>query len=165
MSALCNFISYLYYSALISFSGLYLFSVSLFLPYSLSVYLYLLKQFYSGSYTVRIASLQGSHGYFYYKVKNKNKIRQSWKIYRVKYNHLLLYCSLPFIRLSFLHYTTLCKTVLTVVHNCYLFLYMKCLGGLYYNSLYPMSLHSTLAHLRVPFLCMVGGIREQVHVI
>ena len=36
----------------------------------------------------------------------------------------------------------LCKAVLTLVHNCYLFLYMKCLGGLHYNSLYALSLHS-----------------------
>ena len=45
----------------------------------------------------------------------------------------------------------LCKAVLTVVHNCYLFLYMKCLGGLHYNSLYALSLHNTFAHLQVPF--------------
>ena len=59
----------------------------------------------------------------------------------------------------------LCKAVLTVVHNYYLFLYMICLGGLHYNSLYALSLHSTLPHLQVPFLCMLGRIREQVHVI
>ena len=59
----------------------------------------------------------------------------------------------------------LCEAVLTVVHNCYLFLYMICLGGLHYNSLYALSLHSTLARLQVPFLCMLGGIREQAHVI
>ena len=59
----------------------------------------------------------------------------------------------------------LCKVVLTVVHNCYLFLYMKCLGGLHYNSLYALSLHSTLAHLQVHFLCMLGRIRQQAHVI
>ena len=55
----------------------------------------------------------------------------------------------------------LCKAVLTVVHNCYLFLYMKCLGGLCYNSVYALSLHNTLARLWVPFLCMLGRIREQ----
>ena len=59
----------------------------------------------------------------------------------------------------------LCKAVLTVVHNCYLFLYMKCLGGLHYNLLYALSLHSTFAHLQVPFLHVLGRIREQVHVI
>ena len=59
----------------------------------------------------------------------------------------------------------LCKAVLTVVHNCYLFLYMKCLGGLHYNSLYALSLHSTHFHHWVAFLCMLGRIREQVHVI
>ena len=45
------------------------------------------------------------------------------------------------------------------------FLYEMCLGGFHYNSLYALSLHSTLAHLWVPFLHMLGGIREQVHVI
>ena len=65
-----------------------------------------------------------------------------------------------------MHYTVvLCKAVLTVVHNCYLFLYMICLGGLHYYSLYALSLHSTLAHLWVPFLHVLGGIREQAHVI
>ena len=54
MNALCNFIPYLYYSALIS-SGLYLF---------VSMCLCVSKQLYLGSYTVRIASLQGNHGYF-----------------------------------------------------------------------------------------------------
>ena len=38
-----------------------------------------------------IASLQGNHGYLFYKVINKNKIRQSWIIYRVDYSCLLLY--------------------------------------------------------------------------
>ena len=37
--------------------------------------------------------------------------------------------------------------------------------GLCYNSLYALSLHSTLAHLWAPFLCMLGRIREQAHVI
>ena len=45
----------------------------------------------------------------------------------------------------------LCTSVLPVVHNCYLFLYMQCLEGLHYISLYALSLHSTLAHLWVPF--------------
>ena len=40
-----------------------------------------------------------------------------------------------------------------------------CLGGLHYNSLYALNLHSTLAHLQVPFLHMLGRIREQAHVI
>ena len=35
-----------------------------------------------------------------------------------------------------------------------------CLGILYYISLYALSLHSTLAHLWVPFLHMLGRIRE-----
>ena len=103
MGALCNFIPYLYHSTLISFSGLYLFSV----------FLCLSKQLYLSSYTVRIALLQCSHGYFSHKVENKNKIRQSWKIYREKYSRLSIYCSLPFIHLSFLHYTTIAK-------HCYL---------------------------------------------
>ena len=42
---------------------------------------------------------------------------------------------------------------------------MICLGGLHYDSLYALSLHSTFACLWVPFLCMLGGIREQAHVI
>ena len=42
------------------------------------------------------------------KTKTKTKIRQSWKMYRVKYSHLLLYYTLPFIWLSFLYYTTIC---------------------------------------------------------
>ena len=39
-------------------------------------------------------------------------------------------------------------------------LYEMCLGVLHYISLYALSLHSTLAHLQVSFLCMLGGIRE-----
>ena len=45
----------------------------------------------------------------------------------------------------------LCKAVLTLVHSCYLFLCLECLGGLHYDSLYALSLHSTFAHLWVPF--------------
>ena len=41
-------------------------------------------------------------------------------------------------------------------------LYEICLGVLHYISLYALSLHSTLPHLRVPFLHMLGGIRELV---
>ena len=70
MGALCNFISYLNYSAPISFSfGLYPFSLSI------EIYLYVChsKQLYSGSYTVRIASLQGNHGYFSQNHKEKQK--------------------------------------------------------------------------------------------
>ena len=39
-------------------------------------------------------------------------------------------------------------------------LYEMCLGVLCYISLYALSLHSTLAHLQVPFLCVLGRIRE-----
>ena len=53
------------------------------------------------------------------------------------------------------------------VRQCSLFaylilssLYEMCLGVLHSISLYALSLHSTLAHLWVPFLCMLGGIRE-----
>ena len=46
----------------------------------------------------------------FHKIKNKNRIRQSWKIYRVKYSHLLLFCSIPTICLSFLCYTTIDDT-------------------------------------------------------
>ena len=41
-------------------------------------------------------------------------------------------------------------------------LYVMCLGILCYISLYALSLHSTLAHLQVPFLCTLGRIRELV---
>ena len=58
---------------------------------------------------------------------------------------------------------------LCYVSQCSLFaylilssLYEMCLGVLHYNSLYALSLHSTLAHLWIPFLCMLGGIRELV---
>ena len=102
MGALCNFTPYLNYSALISF----FWSVCLIL-FLLIYSLLLSKQLYSGSYIIRIASLQVNHGYCIHKLKNKNKnrIRQSWKIYRVKYSHLLLYYSLLTIHL-FLCYTT-----------------------------------------------------------
>ena len=40
-----------------------------------------------------------------------------------------------------------------------------CLGVLHYNSFCALSLHSTLAHLWVPFLHVLGRIREQAHVI
>ena len=56
---------------------------------------------------------------------------------------------------------------LCYVRQCSLFdnlilnsLYEMCLGVLHYISLYALSLQSTLAHLQVPFLCMLGGIRE-----
>ena len=58
------------------------------------------------------------------------------------------------------------------VRQCSLFAYLllsslheMCLGGLHYISLYALSLHSTLAHFQVPFLHMLGRIREQVHVL
>ena len=57
----------------------------------------------------------------------------------------------------------LCKVVLTLVHNCYLFLYMKCLAGLHYNSLYALSLHSTTSSSSFPLLCALGRIRGLVH--
>ena len=66
MGALCNFTPYLDYSALISFSGLSL---------SLSLSLCISKQLYSSPYTVRIASLQGNHGYFLQIWKQKQKTR------------------------------------------------------------------------------------------
>ena len=43
----------------------------------------------------------------------------------------------------------LCKAVLAI--NIFDTLYEMCLGILHYNSLYALSLHSTLAHLWVPF--------------
>ena len=53
------------------------------------------------------------------------------------------------------------------VRQCSLFaylilnsLYEMCLGLLHYISLYALSLHSTLAHLWVPFLHVLGRIRE-----
>ena len=57
MDALCNFTPYIDYSALIFLSGLLL-------------CLSLSKQLYSKFYTVRIASLQGNHGYFAQKQKH-----------------------------------------------------------------------------------------------
>ena len=48
-------------------------------------------------------------------------------------------------------FLVLCQAVLTVVHNCYLFVYMQCLGSLCYNFLYALSLHGAFAHLQVPF--------------
>ena len=70
MSALCNVTPYLYYSALLYWSVS--FSLSLFSPNSpltiLSKYVYL------SFYNIRIASLQGNHGYFFlrsYKQKQK----------------------------------------------------------------------------------------------
>ena len=55
------------------------------------------------------------------------------------------------------------------VRQCSLFAYLilsslheMCLWVLHYISLYALSLHSTFAHLRVPFLCMLGRIRELV---
>ena len=64
MGALCNFTPHLDYSALILFSGLYL-------HFSLLGSICVSKQLYSGSYNVRIASLQGNHGYFSQNQKQK----------------------------------------------------------------------------------------------
>ena len=36
-----------------------------------------------------------------------------------------------------------------------------CLGVLHYISLYALSSQSTLAHLWVPFLCMLGRINKR----
>ena len=61
MSALCYVTPYLYYSALIS---LYL---SLFLvpvPNSTLLFLLITKHVYLSIYIIRIAQLQGNHGYF-----------------------------------------------------------------------------------------------------
>ena len=57
MAALCNITPHLGYSALILFSGLYLY-------FSLLRSICVSKQLYSSSYIVRIASLQGNHSYF-----------------------------------------------------------------------------------------------------
>ena len=75
MSALCNVIPHLYYSAL-------LWSVSFSLyEFLLSSYLCLYSnQVYLGFYTIRIASLQGNHGYFSYEVINKNKKQDRTKL-------------------------------------------------------------------------------------
>ena len=57
----------------------------------------------------------------------------------------------------------LCKAVLALYAYLILIsLYAMRLGVLHYISLYALSLHSTLAHLQVPFLCMLGRIRELV---
>ena len=76
MSALCNVIPHLYYSAL--------FTVCIFLSLYTCAWL-TSKHVYLSFYSIRIASLQGNHGYFSFEVinKNKNKIRWSWKIYSI----------------------------------------------------------------------------------
>ena len=61
MSALCHVIPYLYYSALIS---LYLSLLSSVAFSILFLLLLISKCVYSSSYSIRIASLQGNHGYF-----------------------------------------------------------------------------------------------------
>ena len=56
-------------------------SVSLYLCFSLYIYMSLSsKQLYLGFYIIRIASLQGNHGYFSYKVKNKKKKQDKMKL-------------------------------------------------------------------------------------
>ena len=45
----------------------------------------------------------------------------------------------------------LCKAVLTICIFATISLYVMCLGVLCYISLYALNLHSTLAHLWVPF--------------
>ena len=68
MGALCNFTPYLDYSALIFVLGLYLY-------FSLLRSICVSKQLYPNSYTARIASLQGNHGYFSQKKKKKQKTK------------------------------------------------------------------------------------------
>ena len=50
----------------------------------------------------------------------------------------------------------LCKAVLLCAYLILYSLYEMCLGVLHYNSLYALSLHSTLAHLWVPFSLAVS---------
>ena len=92
MSALCNVTPYLFYSALLYWSVSFL-SLVLCLPLnsSNSVLTILSKYVYLSLYSIRIASLQGNHGYFFYIVvnnKDKNKIRQRWKILQLSFTLL-----------------------------------------------------------------------------
>ena len=79
MNALCNVTPYLF---------IVLFFISLYLSLSISVpnlnlvpipwlYVFLLtsKHVYSSLYSIRIASLQGNHGYFLQRYKQKQKTR------------------------------------------------------------------------------------------
>ena len=65
--------SFLIYFIVLFFVGLYL-SPSIPVPNSLSKHVYL------SLFNIRIASLQGNHGYFFYVVVNKNKKQDKMKL-------------------------------------------------------------------------------------
>ena len=99
MSVLCDISPYLFYSALCYWSVSFSLSLSLSVPTSLSKYVYL------SFYSIRIASLQGNHGYFSYEVVNINKKQDKMKLENIT---IVFHCILhynPF-ESSFLHYTT-----------------------------------------------------------
>ena len=83
--------SLLIYFIVLSFIGLFPFLslvLCLTLDSSNSILTILSKYVYLSLYSIRIASLQGNHGYFLYIVVNKNKIRQSWKILQLSFTLL-----------------------------------------------------------------------------
>ena len=100
--------SLLIYFIVLFFIGLYLFLslvLCLTLNSSNSALTILSKYVYLSLYSIRIASLQGNHGYFSYIVvnnKNKNKIRQGWKILQLSFT---LLC------------TIICLIILLTLHN------------------------------------------------
>ena len=79
-----------------------------------------------------------------YKQKQKSKIRQSWKIYRVNYSHLLLYYPLPIVQLSF---------YITQQYQFYSSAVMCCYIHIQNNNQYKIYLTITnlLHHLCVSF--------------
>ena len=102
MNALCYVTPYLYYSALIS---LYLFSLLSSFSFSNSESLLISKHVYLSIYIIRIAQLQGNHGYFLYEVVNC--IQDEMKLENMKSKLQSSFILLQFIHLSILHYTTL----------------------------------------------------------
>ena len=89
--------SLLIYIIVLFFIGLYLSS----LYYCAWLFPLISKYVYLSLYSIRIAPLQGNHGYFFYLVINKNKKQDKMKLenitivfYSITYNH------------PFFHYTT-----------------------------------------------------------
>ena len=97
MSALCHVIPYLYYSTLIS---LYLFSLLSSCAFFNSEFLLISKCVYLSFYIIRIASLQGNHGYFLYEVVNKKQDKTKLENITIVFYSIMYYH-------PFLHYTTL----------------------------------------------------------
>ena len=99
MSALCNVIPHFYYSALLYWSVSFL---SLFLCLNITTLSLISKYVSLSFYSIRIASLQGNRGSFFYEVVNKNKIRQSWKILQSSFTLL---------------HTIICLIIFLTLHN------------------------------------------------